>query len=175
MKEAVIETQRLRLRRLCDDDAAFIRELVNDPAFIRYIGDKGVRNDADAVAYIRNGPIASYEKFGFGLYAVELRDTGQPIGMCGLLKRDTLPDADLGFAFRPQFRGRGFAAESALAVVRYARETLGLKRILAITTPDNVNSIRVLERAGMRFEKMVELNSGEPELKLFGLHLSEAS
>lgn len=164
---AVLETERLRLRRLSADDAAFIRELVNDPAFLRYIGDKGVRNDADAVAYIENGPVASYERFGFGLYAVELKGTDVPIGICGLLKRESLPDADVGFAFLPKYRTQGYAVESASAVLGYAAQTLGLKRILAITTTDNIGSIRVLERIGLRFESMIQLGEQDPELKLF--------
>lgn len=163
----VLETERLSLRRLSHGDAAFIRELVNDPAFVRYIGDKGVRTDADAVAYIENGPVASYERFGFGLYAVKTKATGEVIGICGLLKRDSLPHADVGFAFLPQFRSQGYAVESASAVLGYAAQTLGLKRILAITNTDNTGSIRVLERVGLRFEGMIKLTEGEPELRLF--------
>ncbi|HKO99411.1 MAG TPA: GNAT family N-acetyltransferase [Pyrinomonadaceae bacterium] len=167
----VLETERLRLRHLSPADAAFIRELVNDPAFLRYIGDKGVSNNADAVAYIQNGPMASYQRFGFGLYAVELKDTREPIGICGLLKRDSLPDADVGFAFLPSYRAQGYAFESASAVLSHARNVLGLKRVLAITTPDNTGSIRVLEKIGMHFERMISITEGDPELKLFALDL----
>jgi [ribosomal protein S5]-alanine N-acetyltransferase len=164
-----LETNRLTLRRFSVEDSAFIRELLNDPSFVRNVGDKGVRSVEDAAAYIRNGPIASYERFGFGLYAVELKDRGGLIGMCGLLKRDTLPEPDIGFAFLPEFRMKGYAFESASAVIRHGKDVLGLRRVLAITTPDNIGSIRVLEKIGMRFERMIQPAEDEPELKLFAL------
>ena len=104
---SILETDRLVLRQMTADDAEFIFKLVNEPSFIRFIGDKGVRNDADAVQYIQNGPVASYERFGFGLYLVELKEGRVPIGMCGLVKRDALPDADVGFAFLPAFWSQG--------------------------------------------------------------------
>ena len=168
----MIETERLVLRKFSVEDAAFILELLNDKSFIGNIGDKGVRNNEDAAAYIQNGPIASYERFGFGLYAVELKKTGEPIGMCGLLKRDTLPDPDIGFAFLPKFWMKGYAFEAAEAVIQYGKNVLGLKRVLAITIPENAGSIRVLEKIGLRFDRMVRISDDEPELKLFGLKLN---
>ncbi len=165
----MLETERLRLRHLSAGDAPFIRELVNDSDFLRYIGDKGVQTDADAVAYIQNGPVASYDRFGFGLNAVELIETRELIGICGLLKRDSLPDPDVGFAFLPAFRGQGYAVEAAAAVINHGSKTLGVRRVLAITTPDNAGSIRVLEKIGLRFEKMISINEDEPELNLFGM------
>jgi RimJ/RimL family protein N-acetyltransferase len=167
----VLDTERLVLRRLCTGDAPFIREVLNDPSFVRNVGDKGVRSDEDAAAYIQKGPVASYERFSFGLYAVELKTTGEPIGICGLLKRDSLPDADIGFALLPKFWSKGYAFESAAAVITYATNLLGLKRILAITLPDNIGSIRVLEKIGLRFEGMIQLAPDEPELKLFALNV----
>jgi RimJ/RimL family protein N-acetyltransferase len=166
----VLETERLVLRRLTADDAAFILELLNDPAFLRYIGDKGVRSHADACRYIESGPVASYERHGFGLYRVELKDGGEPIGMCGLLKRDYLPDADIGFALLPRYRSQGYAFESASAVLAHARDTLGLMRVLAITTPDNVASIDLLEDLGFRFERMARPAENEPEVRVFSRH-----
>jgi len=163
----VIETERLVLRRLTTDDAAFILELLNDPAFLRYIGDKGVRTDADACRYIATGPMASYERHGFGLYRVELKDGGEPIGMCGLLKRDYLPDVDIGFALLPAYRSKGYTLEAASAVLAHARDTLGLERVLAITSPDNVASIGLLERLGFRFDRMARPAENEPEVKVF--------
>jgi RimJ/RimL family protein N-acetyltransferase len=163
----ILETERLVLRRLNADDAGFILELLNEPSFLQYIGDKGVRNHEDAVRYIQNGPIASYERFGFGLYRVELKDTGDSIGICGLLKRDTLEDVDLGFAFLPRFWLKGYAVESAAATIAYGRSVLGIKRIAAITNPDNAASIRVLEKIGFRFDRMVRMPEGEPELNLY--------
>jgi RimJ/RimL family protein N-acetyltransferase len=163
----VIETERLLLRRLSVADAEFIRELLNEPAFIQNIGDRGVRTIADARLYIENGPMASYERFGFGLYAVELKETGIPIGMCGLLKRDSLDDVDIGYSFLQRFWAKGYASESASAVMDYGRNVLGIKRIVAITAPDNTGSIRVLEKLGLHYEKMVTLSGIEGESKLF--------
>jgi RimJ/RimL family protein N-acetyltransferase len=163
----VLETARLILRRLSADDADFILDLLNQPSFLRYIGDKGVRNSDDAIRYIETGPIASYERFGFGLYLVELKETGASIGMCGLLKRDSLPDVDVGFAFLPDYWSQGFAFESAAAVMNYGREALGLRRIVAITSLDNDASIKLLEKLGLRFEGLIKLSEDQPEVKLF--------
>lgn len=167
----IIETERLVLRRLSPDDAEFIVELLNQPSFLRYIGDKEVRNKAEAVRYIQNGPVASYEQFGFGLYLVELKDTEVPIGMCGLLKRDSLPDVDVGFAFLPSYWSQGYAFESAAAVMTYGREALGLRRIVAITSIDNDASIRLLEKLGLRFERLIKLSADQSEVRLFGTNV----
>jgi RimJ/RimL family protein N-acetyltransferase len=164
----ILETERLVLRRLSSDDAAFILELLNQPSFLRYIGDKGVRTTEDAVRYIQTGPIASYERFGFGLYLVELKETGVPIGMCGLLKRDTLPDADVGFAFLPDYWSHGYAFEAASGVMSYGREVLGLQRIVAITSLDNDASIRLLEKIGLKFEGLIKPSEERGEVRLFG-------
>jgi [ribosomal protein S5]-alanine N-acetyltransferase len=163
----VLETERLILRRLTVDDAEFILELLNEPAFIRNIGDRGVRNADDARLYILNGPMASYARFGFGLFAVELKEIGEPVGICGLLKRDSLEDVDIGFAFLARFRAKGFATESAAAVMEYGRSTLGLQRIVAITSPDNEGSIRVLGKIGLRFEKMIRMPGSTDDTRLF--------
>jgi RimJ/RimL family protein N-acetyltransferase len=152
------------------EDAEFIFELVNEAAFIRNIGDKGVRTLEDARDYILNGPMASYAKFGFGLYLVELRETGEAIGICGLLKRDSLEDVDIGFALLEQFREKGFAYESAAAVMEYGRNALGLPQIVAITSPDNERSIRVLEKIGLRFEKMIRMPGSDEDTRLFVPH-----
>ncbi len=163
----VIETDRLRLRRLAADDAPFILELVNDPAWLRFIGDRGIRNLDDARNYILNGPIASYEKFGFGLWLVELKVGAVSIGICGLIRRDTLPDVDLGFAFLPAFRGQGYALEAGRAALVYGRTKLGLKRIVAVTMPANKGSVRTLVKLGLHFERMIRLADDGPELQLF--------
>ncbi len=163
----VCETPRLRLRQLTQDDAAFILELLNEPDFIRNIGDRNVRTLEDARRYIRTGPVSGYERAGFGLYRVELKDTATPIGVCGLLKRDYLPDVDVGFALREDFRGRGYAFESASAVMRHAREALGIERIVAITSPDNHASIRLLSRLGLRFERMIRAPDEDREIRLY--------
>lgn len=163
----VPETERLILRRFTVDDAQFILTLLNEPSFLRYIGDKKVRNLEDARQYILNGPIASYEQNGFGLLLVELKDSHTPIGMCGLLKRAELPDADIGFAFQPAYWSKGFAFEAAAAVLQDARERLRLERILAITSLENESSIKLLQRLGFRFEQVIKLSKDGEQVKLF--------
>ena len=165
----VIETDRLLLRRLTTDDAEFILELLNEPSFLRFIGDKGVRTLADARAYIVQGPLASYEQHGFGLLLVSLKDGADSIGICGLLKRETLADVDLGFAFLPRFWSQGFAREAAEAVKAHGLNALALERIVAITNPDNETSIRLLEKIGFQFERMIKLAEDGAETKLFAL------
>ena len=167
MSANVLETERLNLRRLDAGDAAFILELLNDPSFLRYIGDKNVRTVDDAVRYILEGPVESYERHGFGLWLVELKEAQTPTGICGLLKRDTLPDADIGYAFLPRFRSQGYAYESAAAVMNYAAGALGLRRVLAITNPENVGSIKVLEKIGLKFDRLVRLSEDASEVMLF--------
>jgi RimJ/RimL family protein N-acetyltransferase len=166
-------TARLTLRRLSPDDAPFILALLNEPSFVRHIGDRGVRTIADAESYIAAGPLASYERFGFGLYLVQLTHSAAPIGICGLVKRDTLPDVDIGFAFLPRFWSQGYAFESACAVRDHARDEVGLRRLVAIVDPVNAGSIRVLEKLGFTFEKMVRLGDEHKDLKLFGCDLSQ--
>jgi RimJ/RimL family protein N-acetyltransferase len=167
----VLETDRLRLRRLSVDDAGFILRLLNEPSFIQNIGDKGVRTIEDARAYILNGPIASYQKFGFGLFLVETKEEGAPAGMCGLLKRDALEDVDIGYALVPEFWSRGYALEAASGVMSYASRELRLKRVVAITNPDNKGSIRLLEKLGFRYERMVRMTEDAVEIKLFAVDL----
>jgi ribosomal-protein-alanine N-acetyltransferase len=166
-----IETERLILRPLTEGDAGFIFELVNDFSFIQNIGDRNVRTLEDAKRYITNGPVASYARNGFGLYLVELKDTGQPIGMCGLIRRNMLNDVDIGYAYLPRYWSKGYAIEAALAMKQYAREVIGLKRMVAVVDPQNTGSIRLLEKLGMTFERMVKLAEDDIELKLFSIDL----
>lgn len=160
-----IQTERLLLSELTPDDAGFILQLLNEPSFLDNIGDRGVRDLDGAVRYILDGPVNSYARYGHGLLRVSLRDSGEPIGMCGLLKRDALPDADLGYAFLPRHWSRGYAIESGTAVLRHAREVLALPRVLGLVDPANQPSIKVLERLGLRFER--ELRMGEEDLHVF--------
>ncbi|MED2838401.1 GNAT family N-acetyltransferase [Bacillus wiedmannii] len=162
----VLETERLVLRWLDIKDAPFILELVNDPAWIQFIGDKRIKNLDDAKKYILNGPVDMYNKMGFGLYLVERKEDFTPLGMCGLIKRDSLEDVDIGFAFLEKFRSKGYGFESASAVIDYGVQNLGMKRIVAITTIDNINSGKLLEKVGLQFEEIIS-DSGE-DLKLFG-------
>jgi RimJ/RimL family protein N-acetyltransferase len=170
----VIETPRLTLRRLTEADAPFMLTLLNEPSFIRHIGDRGVRTIADAEAYITAGPLASYARFGFGLYLVELKASSASLGICGLLKRDTLDDVDIGFAFLPRFWSRGYAVESASAVCDHARRALGLRRLVAIVDPVNAGSLRVLDRLGFTFERTVRLGDETNDLQLLGCDLRPA-
>lgn len=170
----VLETPRLTLRRFTLDDDAFVLEMVNDPDWIRYIGDRGVRTLEDARAYIRDRTLAQYERLGFGMWVATLRGTGEVVGSCGLVRRDSLEDVDIGFAFLARHRGRGYAGEAAAAVLEYGVKEIGLRRIVAIVSPDNHRSIRVLERIGMRFERMIRLPDDDAEIPLYGFEAPAA-
>jgi RimJ/RimL family protein N-acetyltransferase len=165
----VLETERLTLRQLELGDAAFILELLNEPAFIENIADKGVRSLDDARAYLASGPLASYARHGFGLWLVALKETGTPVGFCGLIQREGLDSPDVGYAFLARHWSRGYAVEAASATVAYGFSELGLDRIVAITAPDNRRSIQVLERIGLRFEKMIELPQHGGASRLFSV------
>jgi len=167
----LLETERLLLRQLTTEDATFMFELLNDPSFIRNIGDRNIRTIDDACAYIVNGPVKSYEKNGFGLYLVILKETNESIGICGLIRRESLEDVDIGYALLPKFWSKGYAVEAAQATKAYAKDVVGLKRLVAIVDPVNVGSIRVLEKIGLRYENMVQLSADDIELKLFGAEL----
>lgn len=169
MGRYLIETERLGIRPMVAEDAPFILELLNEPAFIQNIADKGVRTLEDARGYIGNGPWASYARHGFGLWVVELKEIGEPLGMCGLIKRDGLEDVDIGFAFLERHGSKGYATESASAVLEHGFSILGLKRIVAITAPFNAASARVLERIGLRDEGMIQLPQYGGENRLFAL------
>ncbi len=157
----VTETQRLQLHRLDTGDAAFILQLVNEPSWLEFIGDKGVRTLDDARAYIANGPVAMYASHGHGLYRVDLKSSGEAIGLCGLIKRDTLADVDIGYAFLPAHWGCGYAEEATRATLAHARDTLGMKRVVAIVTPTNARSIRLLEKIGLRYDRDFEARPGD--------------
>lgn len=160
-------TERLAIRPFTQDDAAFILELVNDADWLRFIGDKNVHSLEDAQRYLRDGPLAMLAQHGVGLCRVERRSDGAALGMCGLIKRDTLEDIDLGFAFLPAARGQGFAREAAAAVLAFGFGSLGLKRIVAITAQDNAASARVLEAVGLRFERRLAPAGEAMPLRLF--------
>ena len=167
----IFETDRLILCKLTVGDAAFILELLNESLFLRFIGDKGVRTLDDARKYILDGPVDSYDRHGFGLYLTKLKDDAVPIGICGLLKRASLKDVDVGFAFLPKFRGQGYAFESASAVLAHGKTIIGLNRIVAVTSPDNYGSVRVLEKLGLTYQKVVKLSDDDQECKLFAADL----
>jgi RimJ/RimL family protein N-acetyltransferase len=163
----IVETERLLLRWLTPDDAPFMLGLLNEPSFIANIGDRGVRTLDGAREYIANGAIASYEQNGYGLYMVELKRNGTPAGICGLVKRPVLADADVGFAFLPAYWSQGYAHESAAAVMRFAREQAGLARVVAIVSPGNEPSIRLLRKLGLEYDRMIALPDSGEQCALF--------
>lgn len=164
-----LHTQRLTIRRMTSADAAFVVELLNTPGWLRFIGDRGVRSLADAVRYIETGPMAMATTLGLGFSVVELKQTGEPLGICGLAQRDYLDHRDIGFAFLPQHGGQGYAYESARAVLDHAQGELGLPRVLATTRIDNLASQRLLEKLGLRFERLLSLRDPERELRVYGI------
>ena len=164
---SVLETDRLRLVRLAAEHAHFMLALLNDADFLRNIGDRGVRTLAEAQRYIRRGPCASYRRHGFGLWLVERACDGEALGICGLLRRDTLADVDLGFAFAAAHRRQGYALESARGVMAYARGALALGRVVAIVKPDNEASVKLLTRLGFAFERMLPATDDKPSLCLY--------
>jgi len=163
----VMETKRLQLRHFTLDDAPFVLSLVNDPSWIQFIGDRGVRTLAHAEEYLQNSLMDSYAENGFGLYLVQRKEDKVRLGMCGLVKRPSLPHVDIGFAFLPQFTGQGYAFEAATAVLHHARHDLNLSPIVAIVAPDNQRSIKLLQKLGLHFQKMISLAEDQPEIMLF--------
>ena len=163
----IFDTERLRVREFNTEDKSFIIELLNTPGWLEFIGDRNVRTDEQAGSYLENGPMKSYRENGFGLYMVETKQTNAPVGMCGILKRDTLDHPDIGFAFLPQHAGLGYAKETAKATLNYADETLKIRRLLAITKPDNRRSIRLLESIGFAFAETFLLNEATDHLLLY--------
>jgi RimJ/RimL family protein N-acetyltransferase len=162
-----LETERLILRHLTVKDSEFMLELLNDPSWLQFIGDRGVRTVDEAHDYILQSIVAMYDRLGFGLYLTKLKGESIPIGICGLVKRDSLEDVDVGFALLPKFRGKGYAYESASAVMEYGKRTLGLNRIAAIASPDNYASAKLLEKLGFSFERMVKLSDDGESVNLF--------
>jgi RimJ/RimL family protein N-acetyltransferase len=165
----MLETQRLTIRPLDPSDAAFILELVNEPPWLAYIGNKGVLTMEDADGYIRKGPMRMYADRGFGLWMVERSESRSPVGICGLIKRESLADVDLGFAFLQRFWGNGYAFEAAAATLAYSRDVLRLPRIVAITTHDNRRSSQLLRKLGFRLEDHVRLDQDGDELELYAV------
>ena len=166
----ILETERLLLRTMSIDDAKFYLRLVNEPSWLQFIGNKGVYTLENARTAILQGPVDMLERLGFCLYLVELKSDSTPIGICGLIKRDTLDDVDIGFAFLPEYCGQGYGYESASAVVQYGKNTIGLKRLVAIVAPDNDYSIRLIEKLGMKFEGLLDLKGDGTPTKLYGFN-----
>jgi len=159
----VFETERLTLRHFTPDDAPLVLELLNDPLWIRFIGDRKVRTLDEARTYLEK-PIDSYRAHGYGLYHVARRSDLEPIGMCGLVKRDNLPHADIGFAFLERFRGAGYALEAARGTLDHARDALGLERILAVVSPENLRSASLVAKLGFVRERSTAWNGSEKDI-----------
>lgn len=160
----VCETKRLIVRKFEFSDAAFVIQLLNDDLFIRFIGDKNVRTQEDAINYLKTGPMASYEKHGFSLNLVCLKENYTPIGMCGLLKRDELESPDLGYAFLPEYSGKGYAREAAENILKTVMKTCSVDEVVAVTLPENVRSNKLLEIIGFRFKETIELYGSQNNL-----------
>ncbi|NVO10705.1 MAG: GNAT family N-acetyltransferase [Bacteroidales bacterium] len=164
----ILETERLALREFTLNDTEFIVNLLNSPGWLEFIGDRNVKNTDQAKDYLLNGAIKSYQENGFGLSLVELKHSKTPIGMCGLLKRDYLDNPDIGFAFLPDYTGKGYAFEVAKATINYAKDSLNIPCVMAITIPTNKRSINLLERVGLKFIKIITSQANDEELMLFG-------
>ncbi len=163
----ILETNRLLLRQFKTTDASFIVLLLNNPSWLHYIGDRNVRTLDDACEYLINGPMKSYRENGFGLSMVALKNGNIPIGMCGLIKRESLEYPDIGFALLPEFTGNGYAFEIASATLVHAKNKPGLEKIVAITSLDNARSIALLNKLGLHFKKMIQMSDKEDSLMLF--------
>ena len=166
-----ILTDRLRLRWLTEDDAGLLLAIWNDPAFIRHVMDRGIRTEEAALEAMKEGVLKLYPEYGYGPYRVSLRSDGTDMGICGLLKRENLPDPDIGYGLLPDFCGQGFAIEAARAVVAHASEVMHLEKILAIVSPDHPRSISLLEKLGMVREGTVRMPEDDEDILLFGLSL----
>ena len=167
----ILDTERLRLRTVEEDDAPFYLSLLNSAPFIANIGDRGIRTLVAAREAIASGPVAMQAARGHSIYLVELKASGQPIGMAGLIKRDTLADVDLGYAYLPPHFGQGYASEAAQALLQHARDTLGLRRLLALTSLHNEASHSLLLKIGMRLRGVVELTGDDSGTRLYAIDL----
>lgn len=157
----MLNTKRLMLRHFDSRDASFIFELMNSPLYIKNIGDRGIKTLAQAEAYLAEVIVSSYQKNGYGLYAVVLKETGNAIGLSGLVRREQLPSADIGFGFLPEFMGKGYAYEASSAVMNYARNELKLEPILAITSKDNIRSQKLLNKLGLFRSELIDWQGEE--------------
>lgn len=163
----IFETERLNVREFNENDKEFIFTLLNSPGWLKFIGDRNIKTLEDARLYIVNSPMFSYHKFGFGPYLVELKGSAIPIGMCSLIKRDTLDDVDIGFAFLSEYSGKAYAFEASKALLDYAKKDLNLKKLVAITNQDNIASINLLKKLGFKSEGAIKIQGEEEELFFF--------
>jgi len=169
----LMETERLRLRPVTVDDTALMLAVWNDPAFIENVADRQIRTVEQAREAIENGAQKLFENYGYGPYCMSLKSEGSMIGICGLFKRENLEDPDIGFGVLPDFCGRGYAGEAAVAVVDYARSELRIDRITAIVSPTNVPSISLIEKLGLTFVRMITMPGDDEAICLYRRSLIE--
>lgn len=162
-----LETERLQLREFTPEDAGYALRQLNEPSFIENIADRGVRDLEQARAYLLNGPMSGYEQHGYGLWAVVEKASDRIIGMCGLIQRPNLAHPDLGYAFLPEYFGKGFAFEACTASIAAASRNFGMPRLLAIVNPDNMASRRLLKKLGFRLQEVRVVHTGEPALCIY--------
>jgi len=168
----LLETERLKLRAVTVDDSELMLAVWNDPAFIQNVTDRGIRTDEQAREAITNGAQKLFEDYGYGPYCMSLKSDDSMIGICGLFKRDNLDDPDIGFAVLPDYCGKGYAGEAAIAVVEYARSTLGIDNLTAIVSPTNTPSIGLIEKLGLTFERMITMPGDDDAICLYRMALA---
>ena len=168
-----LRTERLELCWLTPDDAPMMLAVWNDPAFLRHVGDRGIRNLEQARAAIEAGPLSLYSQYGYGPFRLRLRDESVDIGICGLFRRDTLDEPDIGFAILPDYCGRGLGYESSVAVLDHARHTLGLDAVTAIVSPENAASIGLLEKLGLHYDRAIRMPGDEHDVSLYRIDFAD--
>src|SRR5210317_269888 len=173
MKEWQLETERLYLRRVTLDDADLLLAVWNDPAFIKHVGDRGVRTTEEAEEAMKGGALKLYADYGYGPYAVVRRDDGVRMGICGLFKRDNLDYPDIGFGVLPEFCGKGYAGEAAFAVLTHARDDLRIEELTAIVSPGNGPSIGLIEKLGFVFVDMLTMPGDDEAICLYSKRLGQ--
>lgn len=169
--QLVLQTRRLRLRRLTFDDAGLMLAIWNDPAFIENVSDRGIRTVDEARTAMSNGVLKLYDDYGYGPYRVALKADDTAIGICGIFRREGLDEPDIGFALLPEFCAHGYAHEAAVAVVDHARDDLGLARLVAIVSPENAPSIGLISKLGLQFERMMRLPGEDADVAVYGISL----
>lgn len=173
MSDWQLETERLFLRRVTLDDAGLMLAIWNDPAFVRNVGDRGIRTTEQAREAMQAGALKLYADYGYGPYSMVLKSDGPQIGICGLFRRDNLEDPDIGFAVLPDFCGRGYAGEAAFAVLKHARDDLGIQKLTAIVSPGNAPSIGLIEKLGLVFERMITMPGDDEAISLYSAALTQ--
>ena len=171
--ELLLETERLSLRWLTLDDADLLLAVWNDPAFVRHVGDRGIRTIEETRSAMQEGAFHLYETYGYGPYRIALKDTDVAVGLCGLFRRDNLEIADIGYAVLPEHCGKGYAHEASMAVIDYARDVLGMQQLCSIVSPNNDASVHLIRKLGLRFERMHRLPDEEEDVCLYRLQLQD--